>query len=109
MGIITLTTDHGLKDYTVSAIKGAIYRQYPDATIVDITHSVPKFDILQAAFILRNSYREFPDGTIHIIGVMPDETHDCRHVAVYCDNQYFVRSEERRVGKECRSRWSPYH
>ena len=21
----------------------------------------------------------------------------------------FVRSEERRVGKECRSRWSPYH
>ena len=23
--------------------------------------------------------------------------------------QYFTRSEERRVGKECRSRWSPYH
>ena len=22
---------------------------------------------------------------------------------------YFIRSEERRVGKECRSRWSPYH
>ena len=24
-------------------------------------------------------------------------------------NRYYVRSEERRVGKECRSRWSPYH
>src|SRR3712207_7795476 len=24
-------------------------------------------------------------------------------------NPYFSRSEERRVGKECRSRWSPYH
>ena len=23
--------------------------------------------------------------------------------------QYLCRSEERRVGKECRSRWSPYH
>ena len=22
---------------------------------------------------------------------------------------YIIRSEERRVGKECRSRWSPYH
>ena len=22
---------------------------------------------------------------------------------------YVIRSEERRVGKECRSRWSPYH
>ena len=26
------------------------------------------------------------------------------HKLIYCD-----RSEERRVGKECRSRWSPYH
>ena len=25
------------------------------------------------------------------------------------DNIAHVRSEERRVGKECRSRWSPYH
>ena len=24
-------------------------------------------------------------------------------------DQIYVRSEERRVGKECRSRWSPYH
>ena len=26
-----------------------------------------------------------------------------------CDIRIIVRSEERRVGKECRSRWSPYH
>ena len=25
------------------------------------------------------------------------------------ENEYLARSEERRVGKECRSRWSPYH
>src|SRR2546427_4891063 len=25
------------------------------------------------------------------------------------DTPWFLRSEERRVGKECRSRWSPYH
>ena len=28
-------------------------------------------------------------------------------VVIY--NRSFARSEERRVGKECRSRWSPYH
>ena len=27
----------------------------------------------------------------------------------YFEHDTFVRSEERRVGKECRSRWSPYH
>ena len=25
------------------------------------------------------------------------------------ENNFYLRSEERRVGKECRSRWSPYH
>ena len=28
---------------------------------------------------------------------------------VHGDRLYLYRSEERRVGKECRSRWSPYH
>ena len=27
----------------------------------------------------------------------------------YLENTPIIRSEERRVGKECRSRWSPYH
>src|SRR5256885_17130542 len=28
---------------------------------------------------------------------------------IYYDTGFLIRSEERRVGKECRSRWSPYH
>ena len=28
---------------------------------------------------------------------------------IYIENRFLLRSEERRVGKECRSRWSPYH
>ena len=31
------------------------------------------------------------------------------HVKNDGENHFFERSEERRVGKECRSRWSPYH
>ena len=31
------------------------------------------------------------------------------HTRAVIDNARFLRSEERRVGKECRSRWSPYH
>ena len=29
--------------------------------------------------------------------------------AIDVSHRYLLRSEERRVGKECRSRWSPYH
>ena len=31
------------------------------------------------------------------------------HLALLDANIATLRSEERRVGKECRSRWSPYH
>jgi len=93
MAIITLTTDLGLKDFTVSAIKGSIYSTLPTATIADITHLVPKFDIMQAAFILRNAYKHFPNGSIHIIGVMPYETIHNRHVAIEYKGHFFIGSD----------------
>ena len=34
---------------------------------------------------------------------------DCSIEQQVADCELFARSEERRVGKECRSRWSPYH
>ena len=93
MSVITLTTDLGLKDFTVSAIKGRIYSILPTATVVDVTHLVPKFDIMQAAFILRNSYKHFPKGSVHIIGVMPYETVNNRHVAIKYHGHYFIGAD----------------
>ena len=68
MSIITLTTDFGTKDHFVGAVKGAIYSELPDAKIVDITHHISPFNITETAYILKNSYKSFPEGTIHIIG-----------------------------------------
>lgn len=93
MAIITLTTDLGLKDYYVSSIKGAILSQCPDVKIVDITHNLPRFDIAQAAFIIRNVRKEFPSGTIHIIGVMPAATPETPHIAVETEGQYFIGAD----------------
>ena len=90
MPIITLTTDLGTKDYYVGSLKGAILAQSPDATIVDITHEIKPFDMLQASIVVRNIYRDFPEGTIHIIGVNPDVTEDSRHLVVSIHNQYFI-------------------
>ena len=69
MAIITLTTDFGLKDHYVSAIKGAILSQLPAVTIVDISHKIEKYNLLDASYILKESYPNFPQGTIHIIGI----------------------------------------
>jgi len=67
--IITLTTDMGLKDHYVAALKGTILKLCPDAQIIDISHNVRPFDVAEAAYYLQSSIQDFPEGTVHIIGV----------------------------------------
>ena len=90
MPIITLTTDLGLKDYYVGSLKGALLSQYPEAKIVDISHEIKAFDMLQASVVIRNAFPDFPDGTVHIIGVNPDVTEESRHLVAKVRDQYFI-------------------
>ena len=66
MPIITLTTDFGLKDYYVGLIKGALLSQDSSIQIVDVSHNINVYDIVQGAFILKNCFAEFPVGTTHM-------------------------------------------
>ncbi|MFY0605002.1 MAG: SAM-dependent chlorinase/fluorinase [Flavobacteriaceae bacterium] len=90
MSLITLTTDFGTKDHFVGAVKGAIYSELPDAKIVDITHQITPFNIAETAYIIKNSYKSFPEGTIHIIGVDSELSEDNRHIALALDGHYFI-------------------
>lgn len=93
MPAITLTTDLGLHDYYVGALKGAILSQMPEVIIVDISHSVPAFDIRHAAYVLRQAYPNFPKGTIHILGVNAETATVQNHIAIYCDGHYFIGTD----------------
>ena len=90
MSFITLTTDFGTKDHFVGAVKGAIYSELPDAKIVDITHEISPFNITETAYILKNSYKSFPKGTVHIIGVDSELSADNKHIAISLDDHFFV-------------------
>jgi S-adenosyl-L-methionine hydrolase (adenosine-forming) len=93
MAIITLTTDFGLKDHYVSAIKGAILSQLPDITIVDISHKVEKYNLLDASYILKESYPNFPKGTIHIIGINTELSNSGGYVLVKQYDHYFIGAD----------------
>jgi len=93
MSVITLTTDLGLNDHYVGVLKGSILKQYPEAKIVDITHHIPAYNILQAAFTLKNAYQAFPDGSIHIVGVTPNAGVESEHLLVYEDGHYFIGAD----------------
>lgn len=90
MSFITLTTDFGTKDHFVGAVKGAIYSELADAKIVDITHKISPFNITETAYILKNSYKSFPKGTIHIVGVDSELSADNKHIAISLDDHFFV-------------------
>ena len=91
--LITLTSDMGLKDYYVAAMKGAIYSQLPDIKIVDISHNIPPFDILHASFVLKNTFKQFPKNTIHIIGVDAEKNDENNHIIVKNYDQYFIGAD----------------
>lgn len=92
MQIVTLTTDWGLKDFYVGAFKGAILSSCPDVTIIDITNEIPVFDILKASFVLKNSYNNFPKGTIHVVDVNKwnNRNREIFHIAVKFNDHYFI-------------------
>ena len=90
MPIIILTTDFGTKDHFVGAVKGAIYNELQDVRIVDISNHVTPFGITEAAYILKNSYQNFPDRTIHIIGVDSEISIENKPIAIELDNQFFI-------------------
>lgn len=92
MQIVTLTTDWGFSDHYVGAVKGKLYSTIDDCNVVDITHQINKFDIMQGAFIVRNACLSFPKSTIHIIDVHCSENtqKQFQHVVIKYDDQYFI-------------------
>ena len=93
MGIITLISDWGLNDYYAASVKGMIIKSLPEVRIVDISHQIKLFDIEQAAYILKNSYQSFPDGTVHIIGVNTEESENHPHSVAFYNNHYFIGTD----------------
>jgi S-adenosyl-L-methionine hydrolase (adenosine-forming) len=88
--IITLTTDYGTNDHLVGTVKGVILKINPDVTIVDITHHVTPFDMLEGALAIGSAYKCFAPRTIHVVVVDPGVGTERRPLLVSGDNQYFI-------------------
>lgn len=88
--IVTLTTDFGLNDHYVGAVKGVILDINPDAQIVDICHSVQAFDVLDGALSIAQAYSYFPAGTVHVVVVDPGVGTDRRPIILSTERHHFV-------------------
>jgi S-adenosylmethionine hydrolase len=88
--IITLTTDYGTNDHLVASMKGVILKINPEVTIVDITHHVTAYDLLDGALAIGSAFAYFPPRTIHVVVVDPGVGTERRPILATADNQYFV-------------------
>jgi S-adenosylmethionine hydrolase len=88
--IITLTTDYGTNDHLVGTLKGVILKINPDVTIVDISHDVTPYDLLDGALTIGSSYSYFPPRTIHVVVVDPGVGTERRPLLVTGETQYFI-------------------
>jgi S-adenosylmethionine hydrolase len=90
MAIVTLLTDSGESDHYIAAIKARILSVNPGLTLIDISHHIASCDIAHGAFVLRSVFRDFPKGTVHLVGVDAMGNRSDLMVASQVEDHFFV-------------------
>lgn len=90
---VTLLSDWGNSDHYAAVVRAKVLSLVPEASVVDISHSVPRDDIYAAAFMMFDTYPYFPEGSVHIIGVNDIASIESPHVVMKFDNHFFVGAD----------------
>jgi S-adenosyl-L-methionine hydrolase (adenosine-forming) len=93
MPVITLTTEWRPDDFYYGIIKGKLCSLAPDAIIVDNANSLPVFNISHASFVIRNTYSNYPKGSVHIICVHSEGGEDKNYLIVKAKDHYFIGTD----------------
>jgi len=88
--LITFTTDFGLRDPYVAAVKGVMYGIRRDLCVADLSHEIPPQDVVEGAFFVAGALPYFPEGTVHVVVVDPGVGTDRRPIAVSAGGQILV-------------------
>lgn len=90
MPILTLTTDFGSRDFHLPRLKGALLSASPGLQMIDISHDIPNYDIVEAAFVFKKVWRHFPSGTIHLLSINDFYQPKGRLLACLVEGHYFI-------------------
>lgn len=88
--LLTITSDFGREDFHLARLKAYLYSAHRDLRIVDVSHDIPTYDIVRAAFIFNRVWRHYPEGTIHLISVNDYYQPRGRFLAIRHERQYFI-------------------
>lgn len=92
--IVTLTTDWGTTDFYTGALKGRLLTLAPESMIVDISHHVERCNQIYGAFVLKNTWRRFPKGTVHVLAIVNNGNEKANLMALKFDGHYFLGPDD---------------
>jgi S-adenosylmethionine hydrolase len=88
--LVTFTTDFGLADAYVAQLKAAVLKRCPHALLIDVTHQVPRHDVLCGSITLERAVEGFFPGTVHVAVVDPGVGSDRRILVTNVGGQWVV-------------------
>ena len=93
MPVITLTTEWKPDDIYYGIIKGKLSRLSPGTAVVDNAGNIPVFDVAKAAFIIRNTFENYPEGSVHLICVHSEATKNQDYLIIKAKNHFFIGAD----------------
>ncbi len=88
--IVTLTTDFGTRDGFAAQMKGTVLGINPGACVIDVTHEIAPFAVMEGALVIRGISRHFPLETVHIAVVDPGVGGSRRGIAIRSEGRFYV-------------------
>jgi S-adenosylmethionine hydrolase len=93
MPVVTLTTEWKPEDIYHGIIKGKLCRLCPGVTIIDNATGIPAFNISHASFVIRNTYNNYPEGSVHIICVHSEAVKGQEYLIVKAKEHFFIGTD----------------
>src|ERR1700694_4810216 len=88
--LVTFTSDFGTGSPLVAAMKAMVLAGCPNATLVDVSHEVPRFDVSAGAFMLFAGTRHFGAESVHLAVVDPGVGSSRRRLAIRAGGRFYV-------------------
>jgi len=88
--IIAFLTDFGNKDGYIAQLKGTLLKYSEEFSFIDISNEIKPYNINEGKFVLYNSYRVFPEGTIFFVVVDPGVGTERKITFIKSQGYYFL-------------------
>ena len=87
LAVITIISDLGNFSLEAAKVNGVLLKIVPEARVVNINNGLPPWQIMDGIYLLKQSFKTFPENTIHLFGVNNKEK---KHIMAKANNHWFL-------------------